>query len=70
MLDLSEKTILVTGASKGIGAAIAGALGRQGARLVAHYGRDRNVIDEPRPYPGRIAFTGQAAKLHKIRLIP
>jgi len=41
MFDLSEKTILVTGTSKGIGAAIAGALGRQGARLIAHYGRDR-----------------------------
>jgi NAD(P)-dependent dehydrogenase (short-subunit alcohol dehydrogenase family) len=32
---------LVTGASKGIGAAIAAALGRQGAAVIAHYGSDR-----------------------------
>lgn len=38
---LQGKTILVTGASKGIGAAIASELGRQGARVVAHYGRDQ-----------------------------
>lgn len=38
---LQGKTILVTGASKGIGAAIASELGRQGARVVGHYGRDQ-----------------------------
>ena len=41
MQDLSDKTILVTGASKGIGAAIANSLGRTGAYLVAHYNSDR-----------------------------
>jgi NAD(P)-dependent dehydrogenase (short-subunit alcohol dehydrogenase family) len=40
MNDLAGKTILVTGASKGIGAAIAGALGRGGAHVIAHYGSD------------------------------
>lgn len=38
---LEGKTILVTGASKGIGYAIAGELGRQGATVIAHYGADR-----------------------------
>jgi 3-oxoacyl-[acyl-carrier protein] reductase len=41
LFDLTGKTILVTGASKGIGAAIVAALGRQGATVIAHYGRDR-----------------------------
>ncbi len=41
MSDLAAKTILVTGASKGIGAAIAAALGRDGAHVIAHYGTDR-----------------------------
>ena len=38
---LAGKTVLVTGASKGIGAAIAATLAREGAHVVAHYGRDR-----------------------------
>ncbi len=41
MFDLSGKTILLTGASKGIGAAIAAALGEAGAHLIGHYGGDR-----------------------------
>jgi NAD(P)-dependent dehydrogenase (short-subunit alcohol dehydrogenase family) len=45
MQDLSDKTILVTGASKGIGAAIATQLGACGARVVAHYGRDRDGVE-------------------------
>jgi NAD(P)-dependent dehydrogenase (short-subunit alcohol dehydrogenase family) len=40
MHDLSDKTILVTGASKGIGAAIARRLGEAGAAVIAHYGAD------------------------------
>jgi NAD(P)-dependent dehydrogenase (short-subunit alcohol dehydrogenase family) len=38
---LEGKTILVTGASKGIGAAIARACGAGGAAVIAHYGTDR-----------------------------
>lgn len=40
MYNLSGKTILVTGTSKGIGAAIAKILGDAGASIVAHYGSD------------------------------
>jgi len=41
METLTGKTVVVTGASKGIGAAIATALVSAGARVVAHYGIDR-----------------------------
>lgn len=41
MSQLDNKTIVVTGASKGIGAAIVEILGREGAHVVAHYGSDR-----------------------------
>ena len=38
---LDGKVVLLTGASKGIGAATAAVLAREGAALVAHYGSDR-----------------------------
>ena len=41
MGSLDGKTVIVTGASKGIGAAIASALVTAGARVIAHYGGDR-----------------------------
>jgi NAD(P)-dependent dehydrogenase (short-subunit alcohol dehydrogenase family) len=41
MDDLSGRTILLTGASRGIGAATARELGAAGAHLVAHYGSHR-----------------------------
>lgn len=40
MTDLTGKRILLTGASKGIGASIAKMLGNAGASLIAHYGSD------------------------------
>jgi NAD(P)-dependent dehydrogenase (short-subunit alcohol dehydrogenase family) len=41
MYNLTGKTILVTGASKGIGAATAARLGAAGASVVAHFASDR-----------------------------
>lgn len=46
MTDLHGKTILLTGASRGIGAATARALGAAGASLVAHYGAHRAGAEE------------------------
>lgn len=40
--DLCGKVILLTGASKGIGAATARILGAAGAHVIAHYGSDPN----------------------------
>jgi 3-oxoacyl-[acyl-carrier protein] reductase len=40
MFDLSGKTALVTGGSRGIGRAAAESLGRQGARVILTYARD------------------------------
>lgn len=37
MKSLSERTALVTGASRGIGRACAIALGKEGARVLVHY---------------------------------
>lgn len=45
LVDLTGKTILLTGASKGIGAATAAILGAAGAHLVAHYGSDRAGVE-------------------------
>ena len=39
---MNGRTVLVTGASKGIGAEVVAALGRAGAHVVAHYGSDRD----------------------------
>lgn len=39
--SLDNRCVLITGASKGVGAAIARAVGRDGARVIAHYGSDR-----------------------------
>ena len=46
MTDLENKTILVTGASKGIGRAIVEKLGKSGAYIIAHYGSDRAGAEE------------------------
>jgi 3-oxoacyl-[acyl-carrier protein] reductase len=43
---LTGKTALVTGASRGIGRGIAERLGRDGARVAVHYGRDEAAAKE------------------------
>lgn len=43
--ELAGKTVLVTGASKGIGSAIARKLLAEGAHLIAHYGSDRAGVE-------------------------
>lgn len=57
MTDLSGKTALVTGGSRGIGRAAAIALGKAGAQVVVHYGRAAKeaeaVVAELRESGGR-----------------
>lgn len=45
MTDLMGRTVVVTGASKGIGAATAAAMVAAGARVIAHYGQDRAGVE-------------------------
>ena len=59
MGSLSGKTILLTGASKGIGCATAELLGEEGAFVIAHYGLDRQ---------GAIEATKDIADDHKLLL--
>lgn len=44
-IDLTGKAVLVTGASRGIGAAIARAMAGAGARVAVHYGRGREPAE-------------------------
>ena len=45
-LDLSDQTLLVTGASRGLGRAIALALAEAGATVAVHYGASRDAAEE------------------------
>jgi 3-oxoacyl-[acyl-carrier protein] reductase len=59
MSNLSGKTALVTGASRGIGRASALALARQGAQVLVHYGR---AADEAESVVAEIRKTGGRAE--------
>jgi NAD(P)-dependent dehydrogenase (short-subunit alcohol dehydrogenase family) len=59
MGTLSGKTIIVTGASKGIGAATATAMVAAGARVIAHFGVDRAGAEDAT----KTAGPGQAVLL-------
>lgn len=58
MGTLSGKTVIVTGASKGIGAATATALINAGAHVIAHYGGDRAGVEAAtaRAEPGQVTL--------------
>jgi NAD(P)-dependent dehydrogenase (short-subunit alcohol dehydrogenase family) len=62
MANLSGKTALVTGASRGIGRASALALAKAGAQVVVHYGRGaaeaESVVKEIRAAGGRAEMIG------------
>ena len=59
-LDLTDQTILVTGASRGIGRAAAEALADTGATVAVHYGRSEDAAAEVVAACGRGARAFQA----------
>ena len=60
MLDLSDQTILVTGASRGIGRAIAEACAQAGAAVAVHYGHSADAAFDVAEACGANAHTFQA----------
>lgn len=63
-LSLKGKNILVTGASRGIGAAIARTLADSGARVAVHYGREQAKAETVVRECGNGAFALQADLRH------
>lgn len=77
LLDLEGRVALVTGASRGIGAATARLLGRCNARVAIHYGKSRAEAEavaadvvaaggpEPALFPAELADDGERRRLHR-----
>ncbi|SAK84903.1 KR domain protein [Caballeronia glebae] len=61
MNDLAGKTALVTGASRGIGRAVALALGRAGAQVLVHYSSNETAADST--VAAIVAAGGHAQKI-------
>lgn len=61
-IDLSNTSVLVTGASRGIGAAVARAMGEAGARVAIHY------RDQRQPAAALAAGIGASAELFQADL--
>jgi NAD(P)-dependent dehydrogenase (short-subunit alcohol dehydrogenase family) len=60
MINLTNKVILVTGGSRGIGATIARTVGSAGADVVLHYGASRDAAE-------RVAGTVPKGKCHLVQ---
>ena len=65
-IDLSDKVILVTGASRGIGRALAAGLAGAGATVAVHYHRNREAAEALSASLGHGARAFQADLVHTI----
>ena len=62
MASLTNKTALVTGASRGIGRATASALANAGAHVLVHYGHSRRMRNLSWPHPLKRGTRGRSGR--------
>jgi 3-oxoacyl-[acyl-carrier protein] reductase len=72
--DLNDKAVLITGASSGIGAAVARAFGAQGARLALHFNSHEEAArtlaaDIGKTGPGPVLVRGDLSKRGEARRV-